>query len=445
MCSVWQETTCASRRQAGCVTTRTNTDMELPGSIASWKQQLHLQLFRSSAVIDRYLSCYAPCDQQHTFDRSYTRSSSTCPVGIHRSDPRCLSIAPESAPIEAATPSILSTTMSMKVPVHRRPSWAKNERSYEAHMRAERPNSPRPPVHSPDFGPDSFSYDPQYLHQWLAPPTIMYKEAPFPQLMKLELDNWSHAGAALCTALERVDKLAGQAMHRGWPASRALLRFSRQGSVGSPAVAGASDHAVSPSRTDSPFALPPSAASRSTSPPPTSIATPPSTADTAVNSKAGMPQANPIFFIDSPVLSPAGANTPAHGVQDGKNVGPDLSNFPADISPHPSSCVSGSGTQTPSAKFDENAWEVYLGNFHAELSDIRAHALSRWKGSTRTIDRLHSEYGRMTEFTESMHTFENWWNLVRTEMGEYEERVKALRVPELEQVKQQRADLGLPL
>lgn len=328
--------------------------------------------------------------------------------------------------------------------VYRRPSTIEGHSSYEPNVHnTERPHSPRMVAISSDHGRENFSYDPIQLKQWLAPATLTSKEAVFPQLMKIELDTWSHGGAAVSTALARIDDLSKEAITRGWPQHRGFGHFSRQGSAGSPTTAGASEGSMPSSGAASPFVLPVSA-NPNISSPSNAVLTPPSTADSTAAGKAGSPVQQMMGAIDSPLISPAGANTPARGFQDVKRDLPDLSKLPSELSPHLSTFTP-PGSQNAGLAFDESSWDTYMNSFQAELSDIRHRAMSRWRGFTRSVEKLHHEYHKVAEFENSMRVFEAWWNVILVEMSQCEQRVEALHPPELEKVKKQRLDLGLPL
>ncbi|KAK6433822.1 hypothetical protein LTR95_010001 [Oleoguttula sp. CCFEE 5521] len=131
---------------------------------------------------------------------------------------------------------------------------------------------------------------------------------------------------------------------------------------------------------------------------------------------------------------------------------------------------------TPSPIFDENAWETYLRQFHAELEDLNKNNLKRFKGFGMDQDTLaheysHSayEYSRKTEHDHpvredhgklegemktkgdewdakgALGRFVEWRDGVRGLYKQYEERVKSVKEPELEEVKRERMARGLAL
>lgn len=323
--------------------------------------------------------------------------------------------------------------MSMNQPAYRRPSWAQHEKSYETYMRNDSIIS-RTSSNSPDFGPENFSYDPSYLPQFAMPEGVIKERVAFPQILRVEINDWALAGAALCTSLSRISRLKKEAVERGWPRAKTYAHLSRSGGAGSPTSAGAQSVASSP--VTSPMMLPASIASAPGY-------TPLSSTESSANVASGIiaPRPTP-KGLESPPVSPKGSSTPAYISNDAKAVLPDLSKLPSDLSPR---CPPSSGSETPGALFDENAWETYINSFRAELQDLRSHAFGRFKGFGRTIARLVVEYGNSTEYKTGIAAFENWWNVMKPKIGQYEEQVKALQIPDLEQVKMARAELGLPM
>lgn len=322
----------------------------------------------------------------------------------------------------------------MSQPAYRRPSWAQHEKSYETYTRNDSIIS-RTSSNSPDFGPENFSYDPSYLDQFKLPDSVIKERVAFPQILRVEINDWALAGAALCTALTRIAALKKEAIERGWPRAKTYAHLSRSPGPGSPTSAGAESGLSSP--VTSPMLLPVSITSAP------STLTPISSAESSANSATGIiaPRPTP-KGMESPPVSPKGSSTPAYMSNDAKSILPDLSKLPSELSPR---IPPSSGTQTPAALFDENAWETYINSFNAELKDIRSHAFSRFKGFGRTIDRLIVEYSNSSEYKTGIAAFENWWNTMKPKIAEYEERVKALQIPALEQVKMARTELGLPL
>ncbi|KAK6437511.1 hypothetical protein LTR95_006296 [Oleoguttula sp. CCFEE 5521] len=125
---------------------------------------------------------------------------------------------------------------------------------------------------------------------------------------------------------------------------------------------------------------------------------------------------------------------------------------------------------TPSPTFDENAWETYLCQFHAELEDLTKNNLKRFKGFGIDQDTLaheyshggyasisrpvHVDYGKLEEFKTkgdewdakgALGRFVDWRDGVRGLYKEYEEKVKGVKKPELEEVKRERMARGMTL
>lgn len=325
----------------------------------------------------------------------------------------------------------------------RRPSQIQRGSSWETHMRNEVALT-RSGSRSPDFGPENFSYDPVHLAEWAMPEPELNDELP--PLLQAAIRDWSLAGAALCTALDRIDNLHDEAVERGWPRDKPYARLSRQASGGAASGTGAPTSSLAASPIESPMMLPTSVIADRFGFGRTYAATPPSTADSSHGPIQGFMPGHPTpVGMESPPCSPidsAGACSPAQVPTDtSKATLPDLSKL--QLSPPLTRCSSGG---LPAPSFDENAWETYINRFRAELNDVRCHALSRWKGFARSIDKYRHEFSfEHVEYREPIGHLEEWWSTVEPRMRGYEARVKALEVPDLEEVKEERVMRGLPL
>ena len=101
-----------------------------------------------------------------------------------------------------------------KLPLHRRASWGKNQQSYDTYMRNDMAKS-RSPTSSQDYGIGNFSYDDKHLVDWKMPDTV--SALHLPAQLRDKADDWATSGAALDTALERIEALKADATYRGWP------------------------------------------------------------------------------------------------------------------------------------------------------------------------------------------------------------------------------------
>ncbi|OQN98021.1 hypothetical protein B0A48_16327 [Cryoendolithus antarcticus] len=147
-----------------------------------------------------------------------------------------------------------------------------------------------------------------------------------------------------------------------------------------------------------------------------------------------------------------------------------LSSHSATTATAPSTTTLPTSPITPSPTFDENAWETYLRQFHAELEDLNKNSLKRFKGFGIDQDTLaheyshggyasishpvHADHGKLEEFRVkgdewdakgALGTFVEWREGVRGLYKVYEEKVKAVKEPELEDVKRERMARGLAL
>jgi hypothetical protein len=321
-----------------------------------------------------------------------------------------------------------------RIPLHRRASWGKNPTSYDTYMRNDMAKN-RSPTSSQDDGIGNFSYDDKHLSEWKMPDNVASQHLPS-QLRK-RTDDWTHSGAALDTALERIGQLKADAMYRGWPEKKITHLQVRHWP--SPTSAGAQSPAIG-SPTSLSLSLPDSLErSDFTLPLP----------HKAFGS--AMP-GHPPMGMESPPFTPINApTTPINPAEAPAATLPDLSKINTQLSPPSSQGVtSPTGSSTPSilstpSTFDEHAWETYFNQVKAEHTDIRLNALSRFKGTARDIDNLAREYSHMTEYSEAMKPFKSWWDGQKGKVKLYEDKVKSLEMPSEDQAKRDRIIKGMTI
>jgi hypothetical protein len=321
-----------------------------------------------------------------------------------------------------------------KIPLHRRASWGKNPTSYDTYMRNDMAKN-RSPTSSQDDGIGNFSYDDKHLSEWKMPDNVASQHLPS-QLRK-RTDDWTHSGAALDTALERIGQLKADAMYRGWPEKKITHLQVRHWP--SPTSAGAQSPAIG-----SPTSL--------------SLSLP----DSLERSDFTLPfphkpfgsamPGHPPMGMESPPFTPINApTTPINPAEAPAATLPDLSKINTQLSPPSSQGVtSPTGSSTPStlstpSTFDEHAWETYFNQVKAEHTDIRLNALSRFKGTARDIDNLAREYSHMTEYSEAMKPFKSWWDGQKGKVKLYEDKVKSLEMPSEDQAKRDRIIKGMTI
>jgi hypothetical protein len=321
-----------------------------------------------------------------------------------------------------------------KLPLHRRASWGKSQQSYDAYMRNDMAKS-RSPTSSQDYGIGNFSYDDKHLADWKMPDAISAMRLP--AQLRDKADDWSTSGAALDTALERIELLKADAMYRGWPDKKHAHLQVRHWP--SPTGPGAQSPAIG-SPLSPAISLPDSLEK----------------ADFALHLAhrgfgTGMP-ARPPMGMESPPFTPINAPaTPLNPAEGAVATLPDLSKINTQLSPASGVTSPVTGASTPSvlaqdpmsARFDEHAWETYSNQCKAEYSDIRSNALSRLKGTARDMDSLSREYSHLGEFAEALKTFKLWWDGQRPKAKLYEDKVKGLEMPTEEQAKRDRLAKGL--
>jgi hypothetical protein len=291
----------------------------------------------------------------------------------------------------------------------------------------------RSPMSCQDYGIGNFSYDDKYLSDWVMPEAIGYQHLP--ALIRERTDDWSISGAALDTALERIDMLKTDGMYRGWPneeRSRSKVQdwpsptaFSAQvpaadSSILSQDYLGISDFAFPYS--NKPFYF-----------------TTPNGAD---------------IGMETPPLTPSGGSTsPSKSTEGTSKMLPNPAEVDTQLGSDRSCGTFASliDSKTPtaqvstpkSATFDEQAWETFYHQCEAEHADIRYNALSRLKGTASDIDNLLSECCSSGECTDPVDIFSLWWHDQRAKVGLYEDKVNSLEMPSKDGAKRDRVSNSL--
>ena len=122
------------------------------------------------------------------------------------------------------SPTVKFNRPSQSVPEHRRPSWAKKEISYKTYIT----NATARPRIPGDFGLDNFAYDETHIAEWRMPAGLT---KDLPKELNDACNDWVYAGAALCTALDRVQKMDNEAIDRADPATTHQHILQRRTSI----------------------------------------------------------------------------------------------------------------------------------------------------------------------------------------------------------------------
>ncbi|KAM3416897.1 hypothetical protein BST61_g8485 [Cercospora zeina] len=317
-------------------------------------------------------------------------------------------------------------------PIHRRPSWAKSPKSYEIYMRPSPDRSSQP-----DHGLENYSYDEAHLAGWTPPKEL---EARFPPELMSAVNEWKHAGAAVCTALVRIEKLDDESLYRGYP-EHTMAHLSRRPSVQSSAIVGAETPPMSSPVSPAPTALP---------------------ASLLRLEKLEQLPYRQVVGMESPPFTPADTpSCPTPEVQSAFSL-PDARSYPI-VLPYPESIAStgasksdgyssffGSyATTAPSTpamvSFDEPAWETFLKAYSAELYDINTYAGPRLKGAGYSIDRVRVELGMTKENEEVLADFNKWWTEMKAKVAHYDEKIRELEMPSIDTVRAERLANGMPI
>ena len=257
---------------------------------------------------------------------------------------------------------------------------------------------------------ETFAYDKTHLAMWQMPKDVA---KGLPQALITAIEDWSCAGAAVCTSLARIRKLDNDSIYRGWPSKPAYQHLSRHSSVRSTTVT--SDTKTPP--VSSPEYGPPAA--------PTA----------AVLDKIEPIRHRSIPGVESPPYTPIDSqtcNTPALPAPEGPIAIPDMQQLARRLT-----STSRRDSVTAGSAFDENAWETYLSQFRAELHDMTTGVWPRFVGCGRTIDRIR------VAVAGDFRQFDAWWIHMRAEVAHTKQRVELLELPELKHVRLERESKGL--
>jgi hypothetical protein len=262
-----------------------------------------------------------------------------------------------------------------------------------------------------------------------------------PESLVTELDDWKAAGAAVCTALARIDKLDDESLHRGWP-SRHNIHLSR---TTSDCSALESPH----SPTTGPLELS-SPQTRSTL----------SSHETSFGSVLSTSPDTPSF-------------TPRDSIM-GDDIDEISTSFRAKVSLEHVDAVlatrvrrvsESAGSPSPimspisrqysndlvfdaDHQFDESAWDVFVRSYEAELEHLRIETLVRFRHVGKSVDRLWLDLrcdGVHPVSKSTVADFVAWWKQMKDKEQEYEKEVQMLEVPQLELVSFQRASQGMSI
>lgn len=326
--------------------------------------------------------------------------------------------------------------MASRLPSRRRASTKKGEKSsgYYPRTTLARDRSPS------DYGVDNFSYDKAHVEKWTIPGEVL---KPLPLEIQKAAVEWQYAGAALCTALDRIKKLDDESVYRGYPEPEMsthphLSRRMSSAQWSCPSTGAGIDT--------------PPMSSPGSSAPASFAGLPPSLLPHEQSLYNGFPQRQVVMGMESPPFTPVDSQTCptpdfTQSMPFAANAMPDVNALTRQLSPLSmrDRGESVSSSQYSSASFDESAWDVYLNTFKAEMVDIRSHALPRLKGLGSTIDKLSVEYTRDDKFKTAIEDFNAWWTKNKGQAVQWEERVRILELPSLDHMRKERLSLGLSI
>ncbi|KAI5208491.1 hypothetical protein E4T39_01198 [Aureobasidium subglaciale] len=322
-------------------------------------------------------------------------------------------------------------------PRHRRPSWRQSRVSHRTYLETDfnRKQEHEMPT---DADADTFYYNAAFIAEWTMPADLW---ARLPESLTAELNDWQAAGAAVCTALARIDKLDDESLHRGWP-SRHNIHLSRATSdgpaVGSlpPPITGLFEMSPFQAPTDLPALQTSFDNALSTSP-----ETPPFTPRDSIMGDEGDEIST--SFRNKVSLERVNAMLATRVRRASESAG-----SPSPIMSPLSRQDSSEPAYGSDQQFDESAWDVFLRSYEAELEHLRAETLVRFRHIGKSVDRLWLDLrceGVHPVSKETVVEFVTWWQTMKDKEHDYDKEAQMLEVPQLEVVSFQRASQGLSL
>lgn len=283
------------------------------------------------------------------------------------------------------------------------------------------------------FDGDQFSYSPEFLHQWSLPKALLVR---LPASLCAELEKWQTAGAAVLTALDRLSTLEEEAITRGWP-EKTHAHLSR-------------------SRTNSnvpSFPNSPASSQDATSPPlnygsskDLKIAGPLPALRTDMRQDSVVTDSNGSFaLVDTPPFTPDDCK-PNYD-EDTIMAPKALQKLDRELAPL-ARCDSLDSPGATQPQFDEAAWDIYVNSFDAELSHLQSEAMVRFRHLVHAVDKLWIDLQQDAQqplLAVAKTDFMTWWKTMDERVKELDGEVRDLHKPDLELVKFERLNQGLPI
>ncbi|EMC99140.1 hypothetical protein BAUCODRAFT_31453 [Baudoinia panamericana UAMH 10762] len=298
---------------------------------------------------------------------------------------------------------------------HRRPFWAKTEKSLKLYIENPRGSESSAKAHSlkvVDYGIDNFSYDPDQLAAFVMPANLPER---IPHELLDKTIDWQKAGAALCTTLNRISLSYNNAVNSAFP------HRSKSVSFGTSSDEQATSGAAVSSPPESP--LSPSPIKALTLHQLEKLTT---TARSEVTLPMGM---------ESPPYTPFDASSYGSPVsfekgKEAANLIPDLALVDNQLSPLPS-------LELMSSAYSPISWEYFTKQYDEQLRDCKI-AYQRVRGYGRTIDIMLIELSRVMKPEIKLATidYRKWWESLQLKVSELRKVVETLKRPTLDNVTQ---------
>jgi len=323
-------------------------------------------------------------------------------------------------------------------PRTRRPSRITHRANLEAEYRKKTPAIP------PDG--DTFFYNEAFLCEWEMAPSLWIR---LPAQLTSELRSWQAAGAAVMTVLARYDNLEREAPVRGWPertnihlsrttsqASHSLASPTMPAAMGSPSIHDARARLLLQTNFELDASKDGAAA--------LDLDTPPFTPhDSGLADKESYEATTGPIIKNETDLDKVNSRLADMALISATKI-----SEPSPMATPSSRRGSGDSQASTNATFDEAAWDVYLKACKAELDHLHGETLVRFRHLGRGIDRLWTEL----KLDPAQHILDNasvefvaWWKQMSEKAQDCENEVRALALPDLDEVKIERLAQGLPV
>ena len=283
-----------------------------------------------------------------------------------------------------------------------------------------------------DYGRDNFAYDPVKVADWEMPDGLAGR---LPVVLVRAVEEWIHAGAAIETAMERLQRLDEDAIHRAYPRlTHDHLVSSRRLVQHTPLDAGPEVAPLSPPMTSSPA---PECDGASDDKRKAMLIRAMQQLPADITGAVGMesPPFTPVCSstVSSGSRSPAmsGSRSPAMSAMGAHDSCPDMSDLTAQLT---LSSAAGVAARYSPPHPDELAWTSFQNEYNAELVELRQHAVQRLKGAGRLVNMELLELESDHTAAAALAEFQAWWSSMQDRVRQVQQTVEQQQAPRLDVV-----------